>query len=61
MPNPLQLFLIDLNDDLQKQAAEAMMFPKKDQFDHGVQVGQWQGIKRAIQLAESILEDEESR
>lgn len=43
----------------QQALLESMVdFPKKDVFDHGVQVGQYQGLARALTLVENVLDDQ---
>jgi hypothetical protein len=45
----------------QQELLEAMGdFPKSDQFDHGTQVGNYQGIRKALEIVESVLNDEEA-
>ncbi len=35
----------------------AMEFPKPDPFDHGAQVGVYQGLSEALNVIETVLED----
>jgi hypothetical protein len=34
-------------------------FPKADPFHHGLQVGEYRGIRKALEIIESVLNDEE--
>lgn len=33
-------------------------FPKRDPFDHGVQVGQYQGLGGALAIIDGVLDDQ---
>lgn len=50
--------LVKLREELLEQAEAAMRFPKKDPFEHGTQVGFWQGLEAATQIIEAALKDE---
>ena len=44
----------------QQKLLEAMGdFPKVDLFGHGAQVGTYQGIRKALEIVESVLNDGE--
>jgi hypothetical protein len=34
--------------------------PKADQFEHGVQVGTYRGLKSALEVIDGVLEDREA-
>ena len=38
-------------------AADAMEFPKQTPFEHGAQCGAYQGLKLALDILESIIQD----
>jgi hypothetical protein len=45
----------------QQELLEAMGdFPKSEAFEHGTQVGNYQGIRKALEIVESVLNDEEA-
>lgn len=43
--------------ELQHLSETAMLFPKPDPFEHGVQVGKYQGVQSALDLLDNILRD----
>lgn len=51
-------FMVEARKALTEMAEDSMMFPKPDPFEHGVQVGKYQGVRFALELLESILRDD---
>ncbi len=50
-------FIVEGRKSLSELAEDAMMYPKSDPFEHGVQTGKYQGIRFALELLESILRE----
>lgn len=50
-----------LKDEQQKLLESLGDFPKKDPYEHGVQVGVYQGLKKFSEIIESVLNDDEVR
>ena len=42
-------------------ARTSMQFPKAEPFDHGVQVGKYQGLQLALELIDNILRDDNKK
>ncbi len=61
MDRTISRIITALKDEQQKLLESLGDFPKKDCFDHGTQVGQYQGIRKALEIVESVLNDEEVR
>lgn len=57
MSGPLERFLHEAKKALGQNAEDSMMFPKADPFEHGVQVGKYQGMRMAMDLVEDIIRD----
>ena len=50
-----------LNDDMVELAEEAMLRPKGDPFEHGVQCGKYQGMWHSKEILTAILRDDYNR
>lgn len=50
-------FIGEVKKTLAETAEDSMMFPKGDQFEHGRQVGTYQGLRLSLDVLESILRD----
>lgn len=50
-------FIGEVKKTLAETAEDSMMYPKGDPFEHGVQVGKYQGLKFSLDILESILRD----
>lgn len=61
MSDPLVSALVKLRAAQQEQADGAMKFPRKKRFDHGVEVGVYQGLLQAIEIVEATLKDDEDK
>ena len=48
-----------LLEEMVNRAETAMRYPKSEPFEHGTQVGVWQGLDLAQQIIESVLNDRE--
>ena len=51
--------LIQLRQEMSSHAEASMQFPKDQPFDHGVQIGEWRGLQRALQIVDAVLKDTE--
>ena len=51
-------FMVEAKKALAEMAEDSMVYPKHEPFEHGVQVGKYQGIRFALELLDSILRDE---
>ena len=58
MDRTVHSIITALRGDQQRILESLGNLPKSDQFDHGVQVGTYQGLKRAIDIVEGILDDQ---
>jgi len=50
-------FIGEVKSELTTSAKDAMLFPKSEPFDHGVQVGRYQGLQLALDILETMLRD----
>ena len=50
-------FITDVKKTLEEHAEDSMVFPKSEPFDHGRQVGVYQGLRLALDHLENILRD----
>lgn len=50
-------FIGEVKKTLAETAEDSMLYPKGDSFEHGVQVGKYQGLKFSLDILESILRD----
>lgn len=50
---------MQLKEEQTVQAQGGMLYPKSEPFDHGVQVGIYQGMEKALELLRAILRDNE--
>ena len=55
----LNRYIGQLKDAMEELAHGAMNTPCRDQFDHGVFVGQYRGLQEAHKLLEAILEEDD--
>jgi len=58
MDRTVHSIITALRGDQQRILESLGNLPKSDQFDHGVQVGTYQGLRRAIEIVEGILDDQ---
>ena len=58
MDRTVHSIITALRGDQQRILESLGNLPKSDQFDHGVQVGTYQGLRRAIEIVEEILDDQ---
>jgi len=56
--NLVSKFIALLKDQQAAIAESAMLRPKSDPFEHGVQSGRYQGIQLALETLESLLRDD---
>ena len=54
-------FIGEVKKAKEEQAHSAMAFPKAEPFDHGVQVGVYQGLGQALEIKDAILRDIEEK
>jgi len=54
MDKPTLLFIQSVKEEQATRASASMMFPKADSFEHGVQVGMWQGLQLALSILDGI-------
>lgn len=52
-------FIVRLKEEQTVQAQGGMLYPKSEPFEHGVQVGIYQGMEKALELLRAILRDDE--
>ncbi len=50
-----------LKDEKQRILESLGNIPKKDPFEHGVQVGEYRGIMASLEVIQTILEDIDRR
>lgn len=50
-----------LRADMDEQAHGSCRFPKADPFEHGVQVGKYQGMEGALKLLTSLIEEQDQQ
>lgn len=48
------LFIQSVKSVQESRASASMMLPKADPFEHGVQVGVWQGLQLALSILDEI-------
>ena len=58
MDRTVHSIITALRGDQQRILESLGNLPKSDQFDHGVQVGTYQGLRRALEIVEGILDDQ---
>lgn len=54
--NLLSKLIVSLREAQDKQAHDSLRFPKSDPFEHGRQVGTYQGISQALDILEGVVE-----
>jgi hypothetical protein len=59
-PKTLRELITQERETLAELAAENMRLPKTDPFEHGVQVGRWQGVETFLNRIEEMLKTKES-
>lgn len=57
MSPELYKFIGEVQKKLVDDAESAMVYPKQEPFEHGVQVGRWQGLREALLIVDGILRD----
>ena len=50
-------FIGEVKKTLAETAEDSMMYPKGEAFEHGAQVGKYQGLRFSLDILESILRD----
>jgi len=55
MADPIARAISELRDVLDEHAHAAMVVPKPDPFEHGLQVGKYYGAQAALKLLQDIL------
>ena len=58
MDRTVQAIIGALQIRIREQLQSLGDFPKHEPFDHGVQVGTYQGLQAAINVIEQVLNDE---
>lgn len=53
--------IIALQEQMVEIAEDAMLRPKNNSFDHGVQAGRYQGISSALDTLHAIISDKQSK
>lgn len=53
--------IMDLKSALDKQAHDSMTFAHGEPFQHGTQVGVYQGLLQALDVINAVLEDADQR
>lgn len=61
MDPTLGKFIGEVKKTLAETAEDSMMFPKGDSFEHGVQVGKYQGLRNALEILESVMRDQQEQ
>jgi len=61
MTDPTVEALAKLRAAQQEHAMGAMQYPRKKRFDHGVEVGVFQGLQQAIEIVEAALKDDDEQ
>lgn len=61
MNDPAIDALAKLRAAQQDHAMGAIQFPRKKKFDHGVEVGVYQGLQQAIEIVEAALKDDDEQ
>ena len=56
--NLVSKFIAAIKDQQRDVAESAMLRPKSDPFEHGVQTGRYQGLQLALETLESLLRDD---
>jgi len=54
-------FLLRVEKEKADRSEDAMRYPREGAFEHGVQVGTWQGLDLAVQLMKVVLEEDDQR
>ena len=54
----IQRFIGEVKQTLSQHAEDSMEFPKAEPFEHGLQVGKYQGIQYALNILEVIMRDD---
>ena len=55
--NLIERFIGEVKKELTTISTDAMKFPKSDPFNHGTQVGNYQGLSLALDILEKLLRD----
>ena len=50
-------WVAEVKSELDRMAHDGMNYAKGDPFEHGVSVGHYQGLNRAIQILEEVIKD----
>jgi len=50
-----------LKEACDEQAHTNMQFPKSKKFEHGIQVGNYQGLQRALQIIENAIREDDDQ
>jgi len=58
MDKTVHTVLKKLEQARDEQATNNNRFPKKEPFDHGMQIGMWLGYNDAIEILNAVLSDE---
>lgn len=61
MDQTLLSAIVALKDEITVSLTALGDFPKKDPYDHGMQVGTYYGLRRALEILEGTLNDETVR
>lgn len=61
MDNTIGVFIARLEEDIDSSLHALGERPKKDPFEHGLAVGQFQGLTQALELLKAVLSDEEEQ
>ena len=48
-------FISEVKNTSTQHAEDAMIYPKVEAFERGLQVGKYQGLQHALQILESIM------
>ena len=57
----IERYVGEVKRALADNAEGSMMFPKAEPFDHGVQVGKYQGLNFALELLQGVLRDDDDK
>lgn len=61
MSNPIHTFMVKMKEEQTELARAGMLYPKGMPFDHGVQVGIYQGLEKALEILGTVLRDDEDQ
>ncbi len=61
MSDVIHKLMVKVKEEQAVYSRDGMLYPKGDPFAHGVQVGVYQGMEKALELLHAILRDDDEK